>query len=92
MRRHLRRLYHRLALYLLGGIFVTEAEYNAKLDAVFASIGKLGTDLQAEIDAIKAQTPGIPQSSVDKLTTIADALQALDATVVANTPTPPPAP
>lgn len=83
----LRRLYHRLALFLLKGIFVTEADFNAKLDAVFAQVGKLGTDLQAEIAAIK---PGIPQSSVDKLTAIADALTSLDTTVINNTPVSPP--
>lgn len=92
MLRYLRRAYRRVALFLLKGIFVTEAEFNAKLDTVFAQVGKLGTDLQTEIDAIKAQTPGIPQSSVDKLTTIADALQALDASIINNTPVSPPAP
>ena len=68
---------------------MTEADFNAKLDAVATSVAKIGTDLQAEIDAIKAQNPGIPQSSVDKLTAIADTLQSLDASILANTPAPP---
>lgn len=90
------RVFHRLRR-----LEMDEAALNAKLDAMTAQVGKIGTEtsaslamiktLQDQIAALIAGGSKIPQSVVDKINALATQLQVVD-DLVPDAPPSPPAP